>query len=130
VHAEADAQDGKPAYVDGAERLSSLPAELRGADQVRAAEADRFYSAVDLMEVAVAAGTTVFVAHDDRLARPAWLVQQFRPTAGRLLVGGQPMTVFRRRAESAESLTLGSNVEGSTPGEGHMYVVFVGGRAQ
>jgi hypothetical protein len=76
---------------------------------VQAAKADRAYSAVDLMELAVPAGAVVSIAHDNRLAVPTWLSKQFQPTNETLTVGGKPMAIFQHRATAAESLTLGDN---------------------
>ncbi len=77
------------------------------------------------MEIAVSAGSVVFVAHDDRLPRPAWLTEQFKPAAVALKVGGRPMTLFQRRFAEAGSLTLGSNAPDAAAKDCHMYLVFV-----
>jgi beta-galactosidase len=123
VRVQPDASEGDPAYTDSAAAITKLPPELQGADYIQAAHADRAYSAVDLMEIAVKAGATVYVAHDDRLPRPAWLTRQFEPTALSIAVQGKPMKIYRRRAAADESLTLGSNAEGAA--QGNMFVVFV-----
>ncbi len=126
VHVEQNAQAGKNIYVDRDFAMSDLPAELVGADWVQAANADSLYAAADLMEISVPAGTVVFVAHDDRLPRPAWLRNLFEPTGRRILVNGRANTVFRRHIENDESLTLGPNVEKAGVKAADMYVVFVG----
>jgi beta-galactosidase len=77
------------------------------------------------MELAVRGGTTVYVAHDDRLQRPDWLTRQFRPTGESLQVDGHPMRLFARRAEADQSLTLGTNTENAAARAGNMYIVFV-----
>jgi beta-galactosidase len=127
AHVEAGAEDGRNAYVDRDVAFSGLPAELRGADWVQASQVDALYSAADLMQLAVPAGATVFIAHDDRLARPAWLVRQFQATAVRLTLSGHPMTVFRHVAGPDESLTLGSNTDQADATAANMYLVFVQG---
>jgi beta-galactosidase len=86
---------------------------------------DALYSAVDLMELAVAGNTVVWIAHDNRLPRPAWLTKQFQPTDSSITVAGQPMTLFRRNVANAESLTLGANTENTSLTEGNLYLVFV-----
>jgi beta-galactosidase len=125
VGVQRDAQDGKRVFADRDLRFAGLPPSLRGADYVQASAADGLYSAVDLMELAVAAGTVVSIAHDDRLSRPEWLTRQFQPTPAKLAIGGQAMTVFARRAEGDESLTLGANTETREVAAAQMYVVFV-----
>ena len=124
VHVETQARNGKNAYVDIDSPFAALPAELDGADWVQAASRDSLYNAVDLMELSIVAGATVSVAHDDRLPRPSWLTQQFQPTPLKLTVAGQVMTVFQRRADRDEGLTLGANVE-TQAAAANMYLVFI-----
>jgi beta-galactosidase len=124
VHVETGAQNGKKIYVDSNARFAGLPAALAGGDFVQAANADKSYSAVDLMEIAVKAGSVVSIAHDDRLPRPSWLTGQFQATGMSLTVDGKPMKIFQHRAAKDESLTLGSNVDSGTA-SGNMYVVAV-----
>jgi len=122
VHVERDAQNGKQIYVDGAQKFASLPDDVVGADYIQASAADSKYSAVDLMELAVKAGTTVWIAHDDRLPRPTWLTGQFQQVGTTTItVDGKRMHLFVHSAARDESLTLGSN--GET--DGNMYVAFV-----
>jgi beta-galactosidase len=125
VHVESRAANGKNAYVDADSPFAGLTADLVDADWVQAASRDSLYNAVDLMELAVAAGSVVSVAHDDRVPRPGWLTRQFTPTATRITVSGQLMTVFQRRVERDESLTLGANVESGTVTAANMFIVFV-----
>ncbi len=120
-----EAQDGKLVYVDRDYRFTDLPALLRGSDYVRAANADKQYSAVDLMEIAVPKGATVFVAHDDRLSRPAWLTRRFQPSALKVMIERRAMTVYRYQAAGHESLTLGPNSDTGGSNACNMYVVFV-----
>ncbi|HEY0865652.1 MAG TPA: DUF4982 domain-containing protein [Lacunisphaera sp.] len=125
VHVETGARDGKNAYVNIDSPFATLPAALQGADWVQVDNRDALYSAVDLMELAVAGGSTVWIAHDNRLPRPAWLTKQFQPTATTLTIVGQPMTLFRRDISRDESLTLGANTENTSITEGNLYLVFV-----
>jgi beta-galactosidase len=124
VNLETDAQDGRNAYVDRDSPFTGLPADLRGADWVQAADRDAHYSAADLMQLTVPAATAVTVAFDQRLPRPEWLVRQFEPTGRQLDVLGQAMALFARRSARAESLTLGANADGF-PGPACMYLVFI-----
>jgi beta-galactosidase len=129
VQVERNAQDGGKVLTDRDFSFAALPEELKGADYVQGAAADARYNAVDLMEVAVKAGSDVFVAHDDRLARPEWLTRQFKPTAASIVVGGHSMRIFERSTSSDESLTLGTNTENAdAPADSSMYIVFVKGR--
>jgi len=128
VHVERAAGNGKKVYLDADVRFTDLPGMLAGADWVQASQNDRVYSAVDLMELSVNAGTSVYVAHDDRLARPGWLTQQFRATNVVVIVAGRRMTLFERLARGAEGLTFGANTEDASAKDCNMYIVFVNGR--
>jgi beta-galactosidase len=128
VHIEQDAEDGKKILADRDLSFDSLPAELKGADYVQGAEADARYNAVDLMQLAVKARSTVFVAHDDRLVLPDWLTTQFRPTESTITVAGHSLKVFQHSSTGNESLTLGTNTEdANAPTDSIMYLVFVNG---
>jgi beta-galactosidase len=96
-----------------------------GADWVQAANGDKLYSAVDLMQLSVESGVVISIAHDDRVPRPAWLTKQFKQSRLSLEVEGKPMSIFQRRTEHAESLTLGSNTDEAGKKACNMYVVFI-----
>ena len=119
-----DLRNGAPAYVDSDATVAGLPASLAGSDYVQAAQADKLYSAVDLMELRVKAGANVAIAHDDRLPRPTWLTSQFLPTNLSLTIAGHTMRLFQHHAQSDASLTLGSNAESGTK-DCNMYLVIL-----
>lgn len=125
VHVEINAANGKNAYVNVDSPFSALPPKLLGADWVQADNRDALYSAVDLMEIAVASGASVTIAHDDRLPRPAWLTKQFQSTSEKISVLGHHFTLFTRATKADESLTLGANTENTSLTDGAMYLVFV-----
>ncbi len=127
VHVESDAQNGRKIYVDRDATFTALPADLIGADWVQIAADDQRYSAVDLIEIAVAPGTVVAIAHDDRAPLPAWLTKQFTPTARTLTADGVAMRLFERAMGEGGSLTFGSNTDGAPVTANH-YIVFVSGR--
>jgi beta-galactosidase len=81
------------------------------------------------MEIAVSAGSTVTIAHDDRLPRPAWLTKQFKPTGAKILVLGQSLSLFAHPTKKDASFTLGANTEDTRIKEAAMYIVFVNGSA-
>jgi beta-galactosidase len=125
VRVQQDAKDGAKIYTDRDFVFSELPAALQGSDWVQTANADKLYSAVDLLDFSLNGDGVVYVAHDARLPEPDWLLQQFRATEMKLTVNGQPMKIFERHARSGESLTLGSNTADRKLKSCNMYVVFV-----
>ncbi|HTM26945.1 MAG TPA: DUF4982 domain-containing protein [Vicinamibacterales bacterium] len=122
VHVETGARDGRNVYVDRDYTFKGLPADLVGADWIQAADTDQGYSAVDLIELAVKAGSVVTIAHDARVPAPGWLAKQFQATDRAIEIDGQPMKLFTRRIDTDTSLTLGSNADTAPLGT-HMYVV-------
>ena len=78
-------------------------------------------------EIAVAPGTVVAIAHDDRAPLPAWLTRQFTPTPRTLTADGVVMRLFERAMGEGGSLTFGSNTDGAPVSANH-YIVFVSGR--
>jgi len=125
VCVQPDAHEGAKIYADRDFTFRSLPDLLKGSDWIQTANGDKLYSAVDLIEVAPGDESIVYVAHDDRLPRPAWLQRLFTPTETNLAVEGKSMKLFERHVHSGESLTLGSNTEDRRLKSCNMYVVFV-----
>jgi beta-galactosidase len=83
---------------------------------------------VDLIDMVVRSESVIYVAHDDRLPRPAWLQQQFKALETSVAVNGQTMKIFERQLHPGESLTLGANAEDRRLKSCNMYIVFVKGR--
>jgi len=125
VHVESFAREGRNAYIDRESPLPALPPELAGSDWVQAADTEALYHAVDLMQLEVAPGSIVSVAHDRWLPRPPWLLAQFRDSGRSLRVNGREMTLFTREEPAGGSLTLGPNCEDASVKAGNMYLVFV-----
>jgi beta-galactosidase len=126
VHVEMGAGDGKNAYVNVDSPFVALPPELLGADWVQVDNRDAFYSAVDLIELAITGPSIVWIAHDSRLPRPAWLTTQFQPSSRSIIVAGRQMDLFHRNISADQSLTLGANSDDTRLTEGNLYLVFVG----
>ena len=125
VHLELGARDGKNAYVNSDSPFVALPTALVGADWVQADNRDALYSAVDLIELAVASECVVWIAHDRRLPIPNWLGKQFQPTQLSLTVTSRSLNLYRREVKAGDSLTLGANTEDTSITTGAMYLVFV-----
>jgi beta-galactosidase len=124
VSIQKDVHDGAKIYADRDFVFSGLPAPLAGSDWVQTANADKLYSAVDLLDFSVNVDGVVYVAHDARLPVPDWL-QQFKVTEMTVAINGQLMRIFEKHVRSGESLTLGSNTENRQLKSCNMYIVFV-----
>ena len=125
VHIETNARDGAQVYADRNFVFSGLPGALAGSDWIQAANADKLYSAVDLLDLSLNVDGEVYIAHDARLPEPDWLQRQFDPTEMTLEVDHETMKIYVRRVRSGESLTLGSNTENQRLDSCNMYVVFI-----
>jgi beta-galactosidase len=125
VCVQENAREGAKIYADRDFIFSSLPDLLKGSDWIQTANADKLYSAVDLIELAAGEDSVIYVAHDDRLPRPGWLQQLFTPMESSLAVEGKAMKLFERHVHGGESLTLGSNTEDRRLKSCNMYLVFV-----
>jgi len=123
---QRDALDGEKVYADADVKFESLPVALKGADWLQLPAADNRYSAEDLIELQLKSGSRVYIAHDTRLATPAWISAKFKPADAQFVVNGQPMRLFERQIAGDESLTLSSNTE-DAKAACNMYIVFVNG---
>lgn len=124
VHVEVNATDGKNVYCDRDFAFRNLPSMLTGADWIQAADEDKFFAAADLMQLAVKASTSVYVAYDASLPSPQWLQRQLHPARASLVIAGRPMRLFVRHLHHDESFTFGSNADEKEK-TCNMYVVFV-----
>jgi beta-galactosidase len=116
--------EGKKVYADSTEQFGKLPEILISADYLQLPQADRVYSAVDLIGFSMKKGGVVYIAHDDRLPRPQWLKDAFTETGEKITLNRAPMSIFKRVVREGEMLTLGSNSEASEAPASQMYLVF------
>jgi hypothetical protein len=127
VRVQQGAKTGAKIYADREFVFGELPPALAGSDWVQTANADKLYSAVDLLNFSLRMDAVVYVAHDPRLPAPDWLLRLFTPTKMTLAVDGTPLKIYERRVRGGESITFGSNTENGRPKSGNMYIVFVKG---
>ena len=125
VRAEGDVRPGSLVFSDREYSFAALPAALEGADHVLTSNSDKYFIAPNLLEFSVKSNAVVSVAHDNRIERPAWLTNQFKPTDLTVRVEGAPMRVFQRLAVGGEHLVLGSNSGVPDGRPCLMYLVFV-----
>ena len=125
VRAEGDVRTGSLIFADREYSFAGLPTGLEGADHVLTSNSDKYYIATNLLEFSVKSDALVSVAHDNRVERPAWLTNQFKPTDLMVRLEGAPMRVFQHQAAAGEHLVLGGNVGVPDGRPCLMYLVFV-----
>ena len=118
---------GSSLYVDGSYTVKApLPAALEGLTHVRTANADReVRSKGALFSLTMTGPATVYVAHDDRNSRPAWLKSGYKDTGLDIVStnGGRKFSVFQRSVQAGE-VSFGDNIDKGRRA-GDMYFVIV-----
>jgi hypothetical protein len=125
---------GAKYYIDRSYRIvSPVPGLLQGLPLIRTANADRAAApgSSRFLTFSVDRSAIIYVAHDDRTARPEWLKSGFQDTGVDLLTAAdvaRRMSIFRRTVAQG-TVTLGSNVP-SGRASSAMYVVAVASSAE
>lgn len=116
---------GDRIYNDREYEFQFLSEKLVGSDYIQVANDETNYKALDLIHFTVKKDAFVLIAHDDRLSRPDWLVEEFEQTGNKILVHDTGHTVFKKWVDSGTTLTLGGNQDESNIENSNMYIVFV-----
>jgi beta-galactosidase len=117
------------AFCDRTTKLRDLPADIPSGEFVQAPCDDKTYSALDLMQFTAGADVDVYIAHDDRVAHPAWLTADFKDTGQKVSIGSAKATLFKRSVPRNAGLTLGGNQGEPVNKSCVMYVVIAVPRA-
>lgn len=116
---------GAKLYIDRTyTAMSPLPTSLQGLTYIQTANNDKSRRTTTLMSFDVNQPAIVYVAHDDKIARPAWLSSNYTNTNLDLVStdGAKKFSVFSRSV-AAGKVSLGDN--GDNPAGQSMYVVLV-----
>jgi beta-galactosidase len=103
--------------------FTNLSDKLLGAEYIQLPNNDRQYSALDLIQFDAGNDINLYIAHDDRLTRPAWL-KKFQDTNIDIKVNSAPMSVFVKHLKKGSNITLGGNTDGPTPLKNNQYIIF------
>ena len=117
---------GSPMYVDRSFTLSSVPQTLRGLPYIQTANDDKNaeIGSSEFLSFDVDRAVTIYVAHDDRLERPAWLINGFSDSGLDLVSNqGGSFSLFARRYPAGR-IMLGSNAA-ADQAQSSMYLVIV-----
>ncbi|WP_089382867.1 glycoside hydrolase family 2 protein [Lutibacter agarilyticus] len=114
---------GKKAYTDLDMNYTVIPNYLRGAEYIRTPDSDKGYWARDLLQFIAGVDMDIYVLHDDRVARPEFLVEDFKDTGDDLKIADVTMSIFKRTVKAGESIVMAGNSDGDIPKESRMYTV-------
>ncbi|UCF19377.1 MAG: hypothetical protein JSU87_15850 [Gemmatimonadota bacterium] len=123
--AEEGLSVGAKQYTDGAINLESFPQQLAGRIYVATPYADRnaVPGSASFLTCEASRDIILYVAHDDRIPRPAWLTGGFVHTTAEMQSAAGTFSIYLKHFP-AGPVTLGSNVP-SVVGAGSMYTVVV-----
>ncbi|MGQ1783649.1 MULTISPECIES: sugar-binding domain-containing protein [unclassified Saccharicrinis] len=114
---------GKKPYTDLNYNYTRIPTYLHGAEYVRLPNSDSHYWARDLLQFIAGKDITLYVGHDDRVPRPAFLREEYLDTGEDFKLGDVTMSLFKREVKEGESVVMAGNCDGAAPENGRMYVV-------
>jgi hypothetical protein len=106
-----------PCYIDRSYRYSNVPSFLNGATFIKTANDDKKRTDTNFLTFNANSNVTVYVAYDNRNAKPAWLSTYTDTRAD--LTTDVSFSIYQRNF-SAGTITLGGNQAG-----GSMYTVMI-----
>ncbi len=83
---QSNLQTGNTAFGDRTFAFSAVPATVAGATWIRAANDSKAYATSPLVTFNVSSAADIYVALDDRIARPAWIDATWADTATDLII--------------------------------------------
>lgn len=124
---KVNTKNGDLIFSDREYEFKDLPVYLLGGEYIQAANDDKAYQALDLMNFTVSKESDVYIAHDDRLPRPDWLLEEFTDIGEKIVLDedGNEHSLFHKKVDADTTLTLGGNQEGTNISSSNMYTVFV-----
>ena len=114
---------GKKTYTDMEHNYTVIPKYLVGAEYVRVPNSDGKYWARDQLQFIAGADMEIYVGHDDRVPRPAFLLNDYKDLGDDVNLGGVKMSLFKRIAKKGESIIMAGNSDGDVPENTRMYFV-------
>jgi hypothetical protein len=108
-------------YIDRSYKYREIPDFLLGSVHIKTANGDARNSDDPFVTFDVDRSVTVYLAHDDRVAVPAWM-SDYSDTGYDLITADLPMSVF------SKDFSKGSVVLGPNNASSNMYTVMIVGR--
>lgn len=100
-----------------------IPKYLVGSEYIRVPNSDGKYWARDQLQFIAGADMEIYVGHDDRVQRPAFLLKDYKDLGDDVNLGGVKMSLFKRIVKKGESIIMAGNSDGDVPKESRMYFV-------
>jgi beta-galactosidase len=108
---EVEATPGALAYSDDALLLlGAVPSLLEGARLIRTASKDNTYWANDYIVATAGEPLTLFVAHDPRVSRPAWL-NSYEETHEEIMVNGNRLLLYALKLSADDTIRIPGNAD-------------------
>lgn len=114
---------GKKAYTDMEFNYTVIPNYLRTAEYIRTPNSDKGYWARDQLQFIAGADMEIYVGHDDRVARPEFIIQDYTDTGDDINLGGVKMSLFKRSVKEGTSIIMAGNSDSAVSDSTRMYVV-------
>jgi len=121
----APAQVGSMYYTDRTFAITDVPEKLNGAEFICWPNDLKMTDSGYPLSFSVTTNGTIYVAHDDRLKRPDWLINGFSVSDFSIVINGAKLSVFEKKVSKDENIKLGANQATSpTTSQSTNYVVF------
>ena len=106
---ELNPEEGKKLYSDRIYLYTEIPEILKNAEYVLWKNDYKNYTTNPMLSFSVNTNGTVYIAHDDRLNRPAWLTSNFAKTNYSFAVPDTRLTLFSKTLKKGDVISLGEN---------------------
>lgn len=109
INFELNPEVGKKLYSDRSYLFTEVPDILKNAEYLTWKNDYKNYTTNPMLTFSVNTAGTVYIAHDDRVQRPEWITSGFTITDFSFAVPDTRLTLFQRKIEKDDVVTLGPN---------------------
>jgi hypothetical protein len=124
IKLELNPEIGKTLYSDRTYLFTEVPAILKNAEYIVWKNDYKNYATNPMVSFGVNTNGTVYVAHDDRLIRPAWLTANYSITNFSFAVPDTRMTLFSKIVKNGDIISLGENHNQGGLNNSTLYIPF------
>ncbi len=116
---------GKKIYNDRSYNFTNVPAEIANAEYVVWKNDYKNYTSNPMLTFSLQTDCKVYIAHDDRLIRPDWLVNKYTKTDLSIAVNDTRLTLFEASFKKDDVVSCGVNHTQGNLNTSTQYLVFV-----